>query len=152
MPTIEIVLLVVWGLVTITCIIVEVFTNNFITMWFAFGGFVTIFINVGGLIWYWQLLTFILVSFVSLIIGYPILRKKIFKKENIKTNIDSLINQQAVMLNDYDPQDNKNIGIAKLDGKNWTVTSDQKNIFKKDEEVLVANIVGVKLVIQKIKE
>lgn len=143
------ILIVMWAAVAILCITIELLTTNLITIWFALGSIVALIIGAFDIIWYWQIVIFLTTTIITLIIGYPLLKKYIHHKSAFKTNLDALINQKAVMLNDYQSND-KNLGIAKLDGKTWTVINSNNEQFKKNEEVLVCAIVGVKLVIKKI--
>lgn len=51
----------VWGIVTAASLVIEFLISNLITIWFAAGGFITLFIValVPGLNIIWQLLVFI---------------------------------------------------------------------------------------------
>jgi len=144
-----ILLIIIWGILAIACIAIELSTTNLITIWFAAGSIVALIVGAFDVIWYWQIVSFLITTSVSLAIGYPLLRKYLKIKPSLKTNIDALINQKAIMLDDYEAH-NKNTGLAKLDGKTWTVINNNNESFKKDEAVLVAEIIGVKLVIAKI--
>ncbi|WP_308149624.1 NfeD family protein [Spiroplasma sp. AdecLV25b] len=144
-----ILLIVMWGLLAITCVTIELLTTNLITIWFALGSIVSLIAGAFGVIWYWQIISFLTTTIITLAIGYPLLKRYIHNKPTLKTNLDGLINQQAEMMNDY-PNHHKAPGIAKLDGKTWTVISTTNDNFKKGEIVLVTSIIGVKLVIKKI--
>ncbi|WP_342276717.1 NfeD family protein [Spiroplasma endosymbiont of Nebria brevicollis] len=149
MNTETILLIVMWGLLAITCVTIELLTTNLITIWFALGSIVGLIVGAFNVIWYWQIIIFLTTTIITLAVGYPLLQQYIHSKPTLKTNLDGLINQQAEMMNDY-PNNHKVPGIAKLDGKTWTVFSTTNDNFKKGEIVLVTSIIGVKLVIKKI--
>lgn len=147
---IEIILLIVmWGFLVITCVTIELLTTNLITIWFALGSIIGLITGAFGVIWYWQIVSFLTTTIITLAIGYPLLKWHLHNKPTLKTNLDILINQEAIMINDY-PNYHKVPGMAKIDGKTWTVISTTNDYFKKDEIVLVTSIIGVKLIIKKI--
>lgn len=146
----NILLIIMWGCLAIACIMIELLTTNLITIWFALGSIIGLITSAFDIIWYWQIASFLIITIISLAIGYPLLKHYLQHKSNFKTNIDALINQTAIMLTNYQGNSD-DIGSAKLDGKVWTVISTDNDNFQKNEKVLVIAITGVKLIIKKQK-
>jgi membrane protein implicated in regulation of membrane protease activity len=132
-----------WLLVIFAFLLIEAFTMNLVTIWFAFGAlcaFISVYFTDNLVI---QLIVFLVFSIISLILTRPILKKYI--NCNIeKTNIDKVIGQIGIALTDIEPLKN---GRVKVDGKNWMATSEDK--IKENEKVEVLKIEGAKIIVRK---
>ena len=136
----------VWLISFLLLLFIEVITINLVTIWFSLGYLAALIktiltdnVNV-------QVIVFIVVSAVSLIITKPLVSK--LRKRNITpTNLDRVIGKEGVVIKEISKN---SYGEVKVGGSVWTATS-TKNI-KKDSQVKVLKIDGVKLVVEKIEE
>ena len=78
-----------------------------------------------------------------LIITRPIVNK-LKSKDNVKTNLDRIIGEDAIVTQDIVKNE---VGEVKVDGKRWSAIS--KNICLKGDIVKILRIDGVKLVVEK---
>lgn len=135
-----------WFIIFLALLFIELCSINLISIWFAvgaLGGIITSTITDNVTI---QIIVFIVVSIVSLIITKPIV-KKLRKRKIEPTNLDRVIGKEGVVTKDISKD---SYGEVKVDGSIWTATSKEK--LKKDSQVKVLKIDGVKLVVEKMKE
>ncbi len=90
-----------------------------------------------------QFAIFVLLGILLLVTTRRIL-EKILKPKSEKTNLDRVIGMTAIVTNSISKN---HIGEVKVDGKHWSAISDEK--LEKDDEVVVENINGVKLIVRK---
>ena len=131
-----------WLMIFIMLLLIEICTVNLVSIWFAIGALVSFFVAMitdNVLI---QLVAFIVVSFVSLLITKPIVKK--MKSNKVATNLDRVIGMDAVVTEDILKHE---VGEVKVDGKKWSAIS--KEEFKKGDIVSVKKIEGVKLIVTK---
>lgn len=78
-----------------------------------------------------------------MVITRPMLLKT-FGKRNTKTNTDRIIGMIGIVTEDIKKN---HVGEVKVDGKKWSAISDTP--IKKDDTVIIEEIVGVKLRVRK---
>ena len=93
-----------------------------------------------------QVIVFLIVSLVLVLLIRPLAQKK-FNSEHIRTNAQTLIGEEAVVI---EPIDNLlSTGRVMIRGQEWAARSvDEKQKFKKDDVVSVVSISGVKLMVK----
>ena len=97
-----------------------------------------------------QGIAFILVSVVLLALTKPWAGKYI-NSRTVKTNVDSLVGERAVLTEDADSM--KQTGKAVVNGQEWTVRpQDETQVIRKGELIEVVKISGVKLIVKRVKE
>ena len=93
-----------------------------------------------------QIVVFIAVSAVLLVMTRPV-AVKYFNTERQKTNAESLIGQQAVVLKDVDTL--HAAGLVEVNGQEWSAKTDEPDGFiPKDSVVSIEGIQGVKLIVK----
>ena len=134
----------IWFAVIIVAGVIEALTMDLSSIWFAAGGFFALIFAIifPELIWI-QVLIFILFSIALLLVLRPIF-KKFVKKNEIKTNADSLVGRVAVCVK---PILDGERGEVKIEGKIWTAIANED--IQINEKVIVLAIKGVKLVVRK---
>lgn len=138
-----------WLIIFVVLLIVEICTMGLTTIWFAGGALAAFVLGVIGFGTAVQVIAFIVISAVLLIVTRPI-ALKYFNKERQKTNAESLIGQQALVLEDIDTLHAQ--GLVEINGQEWSAkTDDPDGIIKKHMVVTVEGIQGVKLIV-KVKE
>ena len=134
---------IAWLIVFLVLLAIELATVNLVTIWFAVGALVSLFVSyfVDNVII--QTAVFIVVSLISLLLTKPILRK--FKVVNFEpTNSDRYIGKKGDVVKRITPKEK---GEVKVLGTIWTATSDET--LEVGDEIEVLKIDGVKLIVKK---
>lgn len=132
-----------WFIIFLVLLGVEFATVNLVTIWFALGALVTVFVSFVTESVTVQFIVFVVVSILTLILTKPLI-KKINVIHMNPTNCDRLIGKDADVIevikeNEY--------GKVKILGDVWMATS--KTPIKEGTKVIVKDIEGVKLVVEK---
>lgn len=136
----------VWLIVAVVLFVVEALTYGLVSIWFALGAVVTmiaVFCGVEDVVW--QLVIFLVSSAVFLLFTRKFFKKYLYHKAE-KTNVDSLIGQQAVVTEEIDNIHGK--GAVKIDGKIWTARTKEREVVAAGRRVTVLEIQGVKLIVE----
>ena len=142
--------IVFWLAATVVFVLVELMTVGLTSIWFAAGSFVAFIIALLGGNVVVQGIAFILVSVVLLALTKPWAGKYI-NSRTVKTNVDSLIGESAVILEKVDNL--KETGKAQVRGMEWTVrTEKDEETVEKGEVVTIVKVQGVKLIVKRRKE
>lgn len=138
----------IWGAIIALAIILEATTNQLLSIWFVFSGLLVFILSLCDIPLTYQITIFAIVSFLLLIITKPLVKKLMhFKKED--TNLERVINKQAIVIQDIDNL--KGIGQVSIGGNVWSAKSINNNVcIAKNEIVIIKDIQGVKLIVEKI--
>ena len=136
----------VWLALFILLIIAECATVGLVSIWFAGGSLIAMFLAMADVKPIWQVIVFLVVSLLLLILTRPIAMKHLNKKKT-KTNYQSVI---GTVVRITETVDNFNqTGAAFADGKEWTVrTAEDGIIIEKDAAAVVVAVEGVKLIVK----
>lgn len=135
-----------WLGTVIACVVIEAFTMGLTTIWFAIGAIAAWLIYLTGLGIEVQIIVFLLVSTLCLIFTRPIAMEKL-KVGRVKTNADSLIGQSYKVESTID--NINNTGTVNVKGQIWTARSVDDQVIEKNEIVIIKEIIGVKLIVEK---
>ena len=125
---------------------IEAVTMALTTIWFAGGALVAFVMGIIGFGTTVQVIVFLIVSVLLLVMTRPI-ALKYFNKERQKTNAESLIGQQALVLEDVDTLHAR--GLVEVNGQEWSAkTDDPEGFIKKNVVVVIDGIQGVKLIVR----
>lgn len=134
-----------WGLAFLIFIAIELLTVNLVTIWFAVGCLITLFVSLYVESVIIQLIIFIVASLGSLIITKPIASK--LKIKNIEpTNSDRYVGKNGEVIKRITPKEK---GEVKVLGTIWTAVSDET--LEIGDNIVVQKIEGVKLIVKKEK-
>ena len=112
----------------------------------ALTGAVAFFASMLGASLVVQIVLFIVVSIVLLLVTRP-LAVKYFNKDRVRTNAESLIGSQAIVISEIDNL--QGVGQVTVGGQEWSAKSkDSQHKFKVGEVVEVIEIQGVKLIVE----
>lgn len=132
-----------WLFLVILLAIIEISTNNMVTIWYILSAFVALILSFFVDSFVVLFFIFVVLGTILLITTKPILDKRIkIKKE--KTNLDKVVGMTGITTLDISP--NKN-GEVLVDGKRWTAFSEEQ--IKINEKVVVLEIQGVKLKVRR---
>ena len=111
---------IIWLVILVICIAVEACTMGLATIWFAGGALVAAIVAYfGGQTWL-QIIAFLVVSLVLLLFTRPI-AVKYFNKDRAKTNVESMIGRQAIVVSEIDNL--QGIGCVSVSGNEWSARS-----------------------------
>lgn len=139
-------MLYVWLLILLVCIIIEFVTMGLTTVWFAGGALVAILMAALNLPPVVQVVVFLAVSILLLIFTRPI-AVKYFNKDRIRTNAESMIGRQAIVISEINNLEG--IGQVTVNGMEWSARSLDESQIAVGEVVIVRAIHGVKLIVEK---
>ena len=139
----------IWLIVFVACIAIEIITMGLTTIWFAGGSLAAAIVSAIGAPLWLQLVLFFGVSLLLLYLTRPV-AVKYFNKDRVKTNAESLVGQQAIVISDIDNL--QGIGQVTVNGQEWSA----RNV-RGDERLSVGSVVfiraisGVKLMVEEKK-
>lgn len=140
----------IWLILLVIFILVEIATVGLLTIWFAGGALAAFFISLADFGSAVQVIVFLIVSLALVLLIRPLAQKK-FNSGHIRTNAQTLIGEEAVVLEPIDNLQSK--GRVMIRGQEWSARSvDDKEKFNKDDVVQVMSISGVKLMVRRPKE
>lgn len=135
-----------WLVLFVILLIIEILTMGLTTIWFAGGALIAFVAGVLGFGTIVQMIVFVVVSVILLIVTRPI-AVRYFNKERQKTNAESLIGQQALVLEDIDTLQSK--GRVEINGQEWSAKTDEPDgRIEKNTVVVIDGIQGVKLIVR----
>lgn len=135
-----------WLIIFVILLIIEIATLGLTTIWFAAGSLAAFVFGVIGFGTTVQLVVFLIVSVLLFAITRPI-AVKYFNKERAKTNAESLIGEQALVIEDIDTV--QSVGRVEIRGMEWSAKTDEPDgKIAKNKIVVVDGIQGVKLIVR----
>ena len=141
----EFTMLIFWVAMLVILIVVEAITAQMVTIWFAAGAAAALISEfLGAQVWL-QWIIFVAVSAITLVATRPLV-KKLTKTKLQPTNADRCIGQTAIVVEDIDNIEGK--GQVQVGGVVWSARSSDGTVFRKNEQVTVERIDGVKLIVK----
>ena len=136
----------IWLIILVVCIVVELITMGLTTIWFAGGALIAAIAAALSLPLWLQILLFLAVSLVLLYLTRPV-AVKYFNKDRVKTNAESLVGQQAIVISEIDNL--QGIGQVTVGRQEWSgrSTDDNKKL-PVGSVVIIRAISGVKLIVE----
>lgn len=137
-----------WLAAIVLFVVVEINTMALTTIWFAGGSVVAFIAALLGASVKIQLVIFLIVSGILLLFTRPFATQYI-NKGTIKTNAASLVGKKARVTAEINNQLSQ--GAAVVGGQEWTARAEnEEEIIPVGEMVLIKEIRGVKLIVEKI--
>ena len=141
---------VLWLIILVVLIIIELLTMGLTTIWFAGGALVATILSIFNVPVSIQVIVFLVVSAVLLYFTRPI-AVKYFNKDRIRTNAESLVGRQAIVISEIDNL--QGIGQVSIGGMEWSArTRDDNMKLPVGTVATVLAINGVKLIVEERKE
>ena len=136
----------IWLAFVILFVIAECMTVGLVSIWFAGGSLIAMFLAMAGAGLGLQMAAFVVISAGLLFATRPLAKKYINNKKE-KTNYKSVIGEIAKVTETIDNYNQT--GTAFADGKEWTARStNDAVVIEKDTLVKVIAIEGVKLIVE----
>ena len=139
----------IWFGLALTLLVAELCTIDLVAIWFAIsalmlGILAAIFTELQ---FGWQALIFVLLSTGLFLATRPFVKKFMKRKKGQETNLELVIDNTARVVEVID--NSREVGAAKINGLIWTARSVDGSIIEVDELVLVKEIKGNKLIVEK---
>lgn len=137
----------IWISVIVLAIIIEVLTEQLISIWFVPGAIVATFLDFFGVSLIWQILVVLVLAGAGIAFARIFLADKIASKIQ-KTNIDAIIGEKCVVTERIDNY--ASCGLVKIKGQIWSARGVGENdIFEIGTVLQVVAIEGVKVICKK---
>ena len=138
-----------WLVALVLFILIEIATMGLTTIWFAGGALVAVIASALGLPLVVQIVLFFAVSFVLLYFPRP-MAVKYFNKDRVKTNAESLVGRQAIVISEIDNL--QGIGQVTVGGMEWSARTAEAGVrLDVGSVVNIIAINGVKLIVEEKK-
>ena len=139
----------VWFGLALLFVVVELCTIDLVAVWFAISALIlgVIAAIFTELQFGWQALIFVVLSFVLFLATRPFVKKFMKRRRGQETNLELVIGYTARVVETID--NSREAGAAKINGLIWTARSVDGSIIEVDELVLVKDIIGNKLIVEK---
>ena len=118
-------------------------TGIFFFLCFATGALFAMLFSLLGATFQTELIIFCVISLCSILLIRPLF-KKYFSKKTIETNVDSLINSSATVIEEIKPA---SPGKIKIEGEIWLAVSAES--IAVGETVIIESVDGTKLHVKK---
>lgn len=136
----------IWLAVLVVCVGIEIATMGLTTIWFAGGALVSAILAALNAPLWLQIVAFFVVSLILLYLTRPI-AVKYFNKDRVKTNVESLIGRQAIVISEIDNL--QGIGQVTVGGQEWSARSVKDDVqLPVGSVVVVRSVSGVKLIVE----
>ena len=138
-----------WLIVLVVLVVIELLTMGLTTIWFAGGALIATIAAVLGAPMVVQVILFLVVSGVLIIFTRP-LAVKYFNKDRVRTNAESLVGRQAIVISEIDNL--QGIGQVNVGGMEWSARTRIDGVRLLFGTVItVQGINGVKLIVEERK-
>lgn len=135
---------VFWLVVAICSVVVDAMTSSFFFVLFSIGAVVAAICGVFGVPFIIQVIIFAVVSIISLVLGYPVLKKK-YKNMHKRTPLREETYIGKIIISEKEIIDKAQV---KINGEYWTVINEGEVIHVGDKFEIIG-IEGIKLKIKK---
>lgn len=136
----------IWLAVLVVCVGIEIATMGLTTIWFAGGALVSAILAALNAPLWLQIVAFFVVSLILLYLTRPV-AVKYFNKDRVKTNVESLIGRQAIVISEIDNL--QGIGQVTVGGQEWSARSMKDDVqLPVGSVVVVRSVSGVKLIVE----
>ena len=141
---------VFWLIVLVVLVVIELLTMGLTTIWFAGGALVATIAALFHAPVAVQVILFLVVSGVLIFSTRP-LSVKYFNKDRVRTNAESLVGRQAIVISEIDNL--QGIGQVNVGGMEWSARTRVDGVkLPVGTVTTVLAINGVKLVVEERKE
>lgn len=138
--------IVIWIAVFVIALIVELATEQLISIWFAGSALIALLLAVLDVHWAIQLIVFVIVAAIAVgITQYLMVKKK--NNVELRTNADAMLGEKIAVLEKVGPEQ---LGEGKFRDVVWSLKSDQ--VIEKGEYAKIVRIDGNKLIVEKVVE
>lgn len=139
-----------WLIVLVVLVVIELLTMGLTTIWFAGGALIATIAAIFDTPLFVQIVLFLLVSAALLFFTRP-LAVKYFNKDRVRTNAESLVGRQAIVISEIDNL--QGIGQVNVGGMEWSARTRIDGVrLPVGTVTTILGINGVKLIVEERKE
>ena len=131
-----------WVVIIIAAVTIDICSSNLLFVWFGLAALVAILLNVLGISFVVQLISFVLIGIIATLIFYPIFKKKLKEIPKTLTREEEIIGKEFIANTDIE-----DTGSVMIDGIYWTVINEGEAI-KAGEKFIITGMVGTKFTIK----
>ncbi len=136
-----------WLIVAGIFFIGEMLTTGFLIFWLGIGAILAMLVSFFTDNLIIQTAVFVISSCLLIFFTKPFVDKFITKNEKkVKTNAYSIIGKVGIVIEEINPM--LGTGLVKVGTETWSAISEDKSIIKKDAQIEIKEITGVKVVVQ----
>lgn len=141
---------IIWLALFVVMLVIEGAGPGLVSIWFSFGALIALLVSfIPGVAWWIELIVFVVVSVATLLALRPVV-KRFYKRNNIRTNVDSFVGKRGYVIEDITLL---KPGAIKIGDVSWTAIPIDKNAKILENEVIeVVAINGNKLVVKKVED
>ena len=141
---------IIWLALFVVMLVIEGAGPGLVSIWFSFGALIALLVSfIPGVAWWIELIVFVVVSVATLLALRPVV-KRFYKRNNIRTNVDSFVGKRGYVIEDITflkP------GAIKIGDVSWTaIPIDNNEKILENEVIEVVAINGNKLVVKKVED
>ena len=141
---------VIWLVILVALVVIELLTMGLTTIWFAGGALVATVASLFGAPFAVQVILFLAASGLLLYFTRP-LAVKYFNKDRVRTNAESLVGRQAIVISEIDNL--QGIGQVNVGGMEWSARTRVDGVkLPVGTVTTILAINGVKLIVEERKE
>ena len=137
----------VWLLLSVALFALEAATVDLVAIWFAIGSLIAVIPALMGTPFWVQLAVFLAVSLLTLSITRPMV-VDVLKVRKTSTNADQVIGMVGVVIQEINNVESR--GRVLVNGLDWSARSDDGTPIEVDERVLIQQIKGVTLIVERV--
>ena len=134
----------IWLIIAVFFLGVEWMTVELISIWFTGASLVSMVLALLNLEIGWQIGGFCVVSILLIIFTRPVVARYLKRNES-RTNVDSLIGEVGTVTKDIVPDDR---GEVKIKGQYWLAISSNNKLIETGTKVSILAIEGAKLIVK----
>ncbi len=136
-----------WIIIGTAALLIDVFTSSFLFVWFTIGAIVAAVSEMFKISFMMQIILFIVISILTMLIGYPLVKKSIKKSGCEKLSVDkNYVGEEFTVDKDIDIE-----SIVKFQGAFWRAEN-KGEFISKGNKVRIVAVKGNKLIIEKINK
>lgn len=137
-----------WLLAAGVFFIVEIITVGFLVFWFGIGALITMIVSLFVSDIIIQSSVFVVSSGLLIFATKPFVKKFVKHKDNVPTNVYSIIGKVGKVTEDID--NIQGTGIIKVAGEEWSAICHGNTTISKGTEVEILDVRGVKALVEPI--
>ena len=146
----DLIMTVIWLGILVALVVIELLTMGLTTIWFAGGALVATVASLFGAPLAVQVILFLAASGLLLYFTRP-LAVKYFNKDRVRTNAESLVGRQAIVISEIDNL--QGIGQVNVGGMEWSARTRVDGVkLPVGTVTTILAINGVKLIVEERKE
>ena len=134
----------IWLIIAVFFLGVEWVTVELISIWFTGASLISMVLALLNLEIGWQIAGFCVVSILLIIFTRPVVARYLKRNES-RTNVDSLIGEVGTVTKDIVPDDR---GEVKIKGQYWLAISSNNKLIETGTKVSILAIEGAKLIVK----